>query len=448
MLVLLMSQLSYVFIRNIYLDQSKEQLMGLTKAISKQIDNSYLSMLDFGLPTQTTDNYFVDVIRKNLSDDTTNAAFLFNEDFIVYVHSNTNIKKGREETQLFLYRDEIFGITPGSGSVTLPFKGDDDQWYLLGFYRLNENFWLAVRESAQKLEKVEDFSKIFWLIGIGGTLITVLTGWFLARSITKPLDKLVSFSNQIGKSNFNISVPHKLKGEIKVLADAMEKMRGDLSMNQKEKENMLAQIAHEIRNPLGGIELLTNLTKEDLAKGKVKEEYLNKILSEINGLKSLISSYLNYSRPSHPSPSPTNISEVVDEVKNIFQIDMNKKNVKLKVNIELSKIWFDNSHLRQVIMNLLSNSLEAIHMNGEIIISSFTKENKNHISISDNGVGITGENMNHIFDPFYTTKKEGTGLGLAISKKLCAENNSQLLAESVNGKGTTFTIINGKINEA
>jgi len=120
----------------------------------------------------------------------------------------------------------------------------------------------------------------------------------------------------------------------------------------------------------------------------------------------------------------------------------------LKLNIELNKIWFDSSHLRQVIMNLLSNSLEAITVNGEIFICAFTKENKNYISISDNGVGITKENMNHIFDPFYTTKKDGTGLGLAICKKLCAENNSQLSVESKYGKGTTFTILNEKTDEA
>ncbi len=447
-LVLLMSRLSYVFIRNIYLDQTKDQIMNLTTAIYNQIDKPYLDMLELGMPTQTTENYFINVFRKNLNDDKTNAVFLFDQDFKVYVHSNKNIKKGREDTQLILYRDEIFGIKPGSSSVTLPFKGDDGRWYLLSFFRMNDNFWLAVRESAQRLEKVEDFSKIFWLIGIGGTIITILAGWFLARSITQPLDKLVSFSNQIGKGNFRTSVPEKLKGEIKILAGAMEKMRSDLSENQKEKENMLAQIAHEIRNPLGGIELLTNLTKEDLAEGKVKEEYLNKILSEINGLKSLISSYLNYSRPSASSPSLTNIPEVVDEVKNIFQNELKKKNVKLKLNIDLNQIWFDSSHLRQVIMNLLSNSIEAIDMNGEIYINSFNKENKHCISISDNGVGITKENMNHIFNPFYTTKKEGTGLGLAICKKLCAENNSQLLAESETGKETTFTILSEKSNEA
>lgn len=447
-LVILMSRLSYVFIRNIYLDQMKEQIENLTTAVANQIDSPYLQMLELGMPTKTTQDYFIDIFNKNLIDDTTNSAFLFNDEFKVYVHSNKKVKMRKEETQLFLYRNEIFGIEPGFSSVTLPFKGDDEQWYLLGFYRLNENFWLAIKESAQRLEKVEEFSKMFWYIGFVGTLLTLLTGWFLSVSITKPLDKLVNFSHQIGKGNFTDTVPQNLRGEIKVLADAMQKMSGDLSKNQVEKENMLAQIAHEIRNPLGGIELLTNLTKEDLHKGSIKEEYLDKILAEINGLKSLISSYLNYSRPTIASPALTDIAVVIEDVKNIFLKEVNEKNIKFISNLEIDEIWFDHNHLRQVLTNLIANSLNAIKMNGEISIKSYIKENKSYLSISDNGTGITQENLNHVFDPFYTTKKDGTGLGLSISQKLCIENNSQLIAESTTGKGTTFTIRKENTNEA
>jgi signal transduction histidine kinase len=447
-LVILMSRLSYVFIRNIYLAQMKEQVKNLTTAISKQINSTSLNMLEYGLPTKTTSGYFLELFKKNLSEDNTNSAFLFDDKFKVFIHSDQSVRPGKEETLLFLYRDEIFGIKPGFNSVTLPFKGDDGQWYLLGFYRLNKNFWVAIKESAQRLEKVEDFSKIFWFIGFGGTLLTIIMGWLLSRSITKPIDKLVSFSHQIGEGNFVDAVPKNLKGEIKVLSDAMQKMSSDLSKNQKEKENMLAQIAHEIRNPLGGIELLANLTKEDFHKGSIKEDYLNKILAEINGLKSLISSYLNYSRPTLASPTLTDIARIIEEVKDIFQKETNEKNVKFVLNLELYKIWFDHNHLRQILTNLISNSLEAIEMNGEIYIESYIKENKSYLSISDNGMGITQENLNHIFDPFYTTKKEGTGLGLSISQKLCLENQSQLFVESSKGKGTSFIVRKENTNEA
>ncbi|NWF89309.1 MAG: HAMP domain-containing histidine kinase [Ignavibacteriaceae bacterium] len=224
-------------------------------------------------------------------------------------------------------------------------------------------------------------------------------------------------------------------------------MKNDLSSNQKEKENMLAQIAHEIRNPLGGIELLTNLSKEDLAKGQVKEEYLNKILSEIHGLKSLITSFLNYSRPSPSVPSHTSIPQVINEVKNIFQNDMNRKNIQLKLEIETPSVWFDDNHLKQVIINLFSNAVEAANFNSEIAIKSFINNSCNYISISNSGIVIPQENIGKIFNPFFTTKKEGTGLGLAICKKLCSENNANLYVESSHEHGTKFTIVKEINNE-
>ena len=87
----------------------------------------------------------------------------------------------------------------------------------------------------------------FWLIGFAGVVITIFAGWFMANSIVKPLNKLVKLSSEIGKGNFDIDVPHAMHGEIKQLSDAMDKMKTDLALNQKERENLLAQIAHEIR---------------------------------------------------------------------------------------------------------------------------------------------------------------------------------------------------------
>lgn len=446
-LVFLLSQLSYLFIRSIYLEQIEEQAIRLAKSISKQIDNSYLNLLEIGFPTESMRKYLREILKNNLSDDSTISAFLFDSEFKIFVHSDDKIKSGKQNSQLFLFKKEIAEAGKYSAAVSMPFKGNDEQWYLFSFLKLEDNVWLAVRESARRLEKVDEFSRIFWFIGFGGVILSLFTGWFLARSITQPLDKLINFSNKIGKGDANASLPQNLKGEIKHLADAMEKMRSDLSVSQKEKENMLAQIAHEIRNPLGGIELLTNLTKEDLAKGQVKEDYLNKISAEINGLKSLISSYLNYSRPTNYQPSMVDILETAEAVKSIFYDELKNKNVKFNLKIDAPKIWFDGSHLKQIMINLCSNALDAVNYGGWISIHSFEKGNKLYIEFSDNGKGIPSSEIMHIFDPFFTTKKEGTGLGLAICKKLCLENNCQLNVESEAGNGAKFIIEKEKSNE-
>jgi two-component system, OmpR family, sensor histidine kinase BaeS len=89
------------------------------------------------------------------------------------------------------------------------------------------------------------------LIGLGGVILTILAGWFMANAIVKPLNKLIKFSTEIGKGNFNVDSPAAMHGEIKMLSEAMDKMKNELLLNHKERENLLAQIAHEIRNPLG-----------------------------------------------------------------------------------------------------------------------------------------------------------------------------------------------------
>jgi len=145
----------------------------------------------------------------------------------------------------------------------------------------------------------------------GGIALTIILGFLVAASITKQIDRLTKFSADIGNGDFNSPLPEKINGELKILSDAMDKMRTDILNNHKEKEEMLAQIAHEIRNPLGSIELMANLTKEDILADNNNPEYLNKILLEISDLKSLITAYLNYSRPYLAKPEKVDLNHLV-----------------------------------------------------------------------------------------------------------------------------------------
>ena len=231
-----------------------------------------------------------------------------------------------------------------------------------------------------------------------------------------------------------------MKGELKILSDAMILMRENIADNQKEKEKILAQIAHEIRNPLGGIELLNSLIYESVDNNSKNKEYSGKILKEIIGLKELITSYLNYSRPTPAIPEKIYIPELVDETLSYLQMDIRRLNISVKKNLHLENIIFDKIHFRNILLNLLKNSIESINENGEIIIYSCRDKNKQIISIADNGRGIQENILNKIFDPFFTTKNNGTGLGLAACKKFCEENSAELIAENIEN-GSVFKII-------
>jgi signal transduction histidine kinase len=440
MLVIVMALVSFYFVKDIYLGQLKENINQSSQLIGNKFEEKYLRLLKLGKPVESVQNYFIKIINDNLNPNYYSELFLFDKEFNVVVHSDYSSEVSSTINKLYINRKEILGLSINESVSSLPFKGNDGEWYLWGFYKIDDNFWFAIKANANKLATIDSLANLFWFIGAAGVLITIILGWFIARSITNPLNRLINYSAEIGKGNFNINSPDGMKGEIKNLSDALIKMKNDLMNNQKERENILAQIAHEIRNPLGGIELLTNLVMEDIAEGTQSENYLNKILNELTGLKSLITSFLNFSRPMPAAGEWVSIENLISDVAKIFETRLHQKNIQLSSNILCEKIWFDNLQLKQILINIISNSVESIIADGEIKINAASNNGNWVLSITDTGKGIAVDEYEEIFKPFFTTKKDGTGLGLPISKKLCYSNEADLIVKS-SSRGTTFSII-------
>jgi signal transduction histidine kinase len=439
-LVLFTARLSYVFISELYLNQLKDHVTLFSKSISSQIENRYLNTLSFGKLSQSSLSYFQSLLYKNVYDQRVYEAFIFDHEFNIIVHSDVKHELNVQDHRLLLNKTEIDALDIEGAVTSLPFKGNDDQWYMWGFVRLSTNHWLAIRESASRLEKVETFSQYFWIIGATSVVVIILLSIWIAGRIVKPINVLVNFSKSIGAGEFDTPKPGNIKGELNVLSESLHSMRNGLAKHHKEKEQMLAKIAHEIRNPLGGIELLSGLIKEDLLKENKSTEYIDIIQKEVLDLKELITAYLNYSKPLKPNASWCNLDNLFEETKYIFRYKAAEKKVDINVENKIEKVWFDKSHLRNVLVNLISNSYNAVDEKGLISISTKKNNGAVEISVQDNGKGIPVENVNEIFEPFFTTRAEGTGLGLAISKKYCEENNSELIYENLNSSITSFLI--------
>jgi len=439
-IVIVASRISYVFTKDLYLKQIKEQVNMVARLLGNQVDENYLRVLSLGPPVRSVQEKFISLIDKNEIKDLVEETFIFNDNYVVFVHSDSSKENMQVEQRLFINRNELSMLDIHESSTSLPFKGDDGIWYMWGFYNFNDHFYLAIRENTARLQKVEEFSLIFWYIGFGGVIATILLSWFIASRITRPIEKLVLFSLEIGKGKLNIEAPSGINGELKLLAEAMEVMKTGLSENQKEKEKMLAQIAHEIRNPLGSIEILSGLIKEDLLKKNIDYDYVDKILREVKELKETITSYLNLGRPAEPEPEWCSLQDIYEELSRVFERQCEIKNCKLDLNGNAEKVWFDKSHLKIILVNLVANSLEAINNSGRIKITSSVKNKNYSVSVEDNGNGIAEEIKLNIFNPFFTTKAGGTGLGLATCRKLCQENDAELFIEYSSESGTKFVL--------
>ena len=435
LLVGIMARISYVTSRQIYRQQIMEQTLLLTTLLAADIEIKYLDFIQSDKKNLAS-QYFTDLLSNRLQKMDLSNVFIFNRDLQIVIRTKPNISTSR----LQINRKEIGELKPGSSKASLPFKAEDGQWYLWAFYRLNDHWYLGVQESVNRLAHLDELSWIFFFIGIGGIAITVITAWLLAGSIARPINKLVEFSRRIGSGNFRDKAPSGIKGDLRTLQTALIKMRDDLNHQHKEKENLLAQIAHEIRNPLGSIELLAGLVFEDIKQDDPSKEYLNKILEEVRGLKSQITDYLEYSRPMSPEPEPIDLVQFCNNIQNTFEKKTRNKNIQLDFEISADTVYFDRQHLRQIFFNLITNSVEVLPKGGKIQINSINEANHIKISITDNGPGIAEKDMSKIFDPFFTTKKDGAGLGLSISRKLCRENRAELVVKNNRQRGCTFSI--------
>ncbi|TAK09909.1 GAF domain-containing sensor histidine kinase [bacterium] len=210
---------------------------------------------------------------------------------------------------------------------------------------------------------------------------------------------------------------------------------------------LTAGLAHEIRNPLVAIRTFTQLLPERYQEAEFRNSFQAVALKEVDRICSLINDLLNFARPSTPNVSAEDINEIVESIVRILETEAKEKEVQIyrRLATGLPKIFIDKEQIKQVSMNLILNALQSIEGRGVVEVSTrlFAKnhfEQYIQIGIRDSGVGIPERDVENIFTPFFTTKKDGSGLGLSISHQMVQEHGGYIVVESQVGRGTTFFI--------
>ena len=176
-LVILLSWIGYISIKQIYVNQLSDQTRLLIKLLAVQMDRKYLPYLNPDYPTNTANRFYQRFLASQTRRMHLENAFIFDDRYRLLSHSDSTALLGATDPRLELNRTEIQQLLPGESALSLPFKGRDGKWYMWGFHRLDNTHWLGVRENAQRLAEVERLPGTFWIIGIIGVIITVLAGW-------------------------------------------------------------------------------------------------------------------------------------------------------------------------------------------------------------------------------------------------------------------------------
>ncbi|KIC71171.1 two-component system sensor histidine kinase NtrB [Candidatus Protochlamydia amoebophila] len=211
----------------------------------------------------------------------------------------------------------------------------------------------------------------------------------------------------------------------------------------KELGEMAAHLAHEIRNPLGGIKGFATLLQQDLADRPELQQMAYHIIEGTDSLNHFVSNILTYTRPFQARFEHVNLKTYLEEIGLLLQADVSwNASFSFNLNTHLPDLVLsiDPPLLKSAILNLLVNAMQAMPQGGKITVSVEKMQDEVIIIISDTGIGISKENLNKIFSPFFTTKETGTGLGLAEVQKVIQAHQGTIEVKSEVGNGTSFTI--------
>jgi two-component system, NtrC family, sensor histidine kinase AtoS len=232
-------------------------------------------------------------------------------------------------------------------------------------------------------------------------------------------------------------------GQVKVFQDLtqLEALREQVRHQDRLAAigKMAATVAHEIRNPLGGIRGFAALLARDIAAGDPRARLVDRILVGVKQLDRVVSDLLEYTRPLELQMKPWPCAELVESAWGF--VDPAGKTIAFEPRMHGDLlVHADADKLRQVFLNLLINAVQSIPDEGKIIVTALTSEHGVTIGVADSGCGIAPDQIDHIFSPFFTTREKGTGLGLAIASKIVEGHGGRLTVHSTPGAGSTFEV--------
>lgn len=341
---------------------------------------------------------------------------------------------------------ELERVRRGQPAASVLFEGEDGRPYKTGYAPLLDEAdrvvgYAAVAATPDYTDAVDQLRKTMGGIALFGLVLLLLAATVSARRVSVPLSALSDAAEQIGEGRLDTEIPTGGPREAVVLGNTMRSMTLSLRARDEEMQMMLAGIAHEVRNPLGGIELFGGLLKEDLEPDDPRRKHVEKILRELGVLARVVNDFLDFARKRPHEPKETRIYDLLFETISLAEKDAGDGKVKIELEADKALTFpVDDDSLRRALLNLLKNGIQATPEGGRVRASAALEGDALALVVEDDGPGIPKEKREEIFTPFFTTKQKGTGLGLALVKKTVVAHGGTIEAGAAPGGGARFAI--------
>jgi signal transduction histidine kinase len=294
------------------------------------------------------------------------------------------------------------------------------------------------------------------LVAMGGILLASLVAFWTTARITRPVEALAAGARAVAAGDWHTQVDVRASGEIGALAAAFNQMTREL-LEQRDRlvqaervaawRELARRLAHELKNPLFPLQItVENLQRARAAHPEQFDEVFREstatLLAELGKLRGIVGRFSDFAKMPQPQLETVDLNNLVRDSLKLFEAQMQAAGVTLRLDLaaDLRAIQADPAQLGRALQNLVLNAIDAMPSGGALAIRTAAHEGGVRMEVSDTGQGLTEEECERLFTPYYTTKTHGTGLGLAIVQSVISDHGGKIAVRSEPGKGTTFVI--------
>jgi signal transduction histidine kinase len=430
-------------LRNILEHELGQKLQALALAVAVELEPEMLLSLSPGDEERRTYRSLHSRLQELTQALQVRRIFVFDPQGRSLVDSQPGTPIGRAYVRLQFDEQEVRDVFSGTPASSPLFRGSEGRLYKNGYAPVQVGgrviAGVGVEASATTLAAIQRVRKRLYVLGAAAVVAAVFLGIFFSQQITRPLARLKQSAENIAEGELHKPVPVSGSDEIGFLGKTMEEMRQAILQRDARQKAMLAGVAHEIRNPLGGIELFAGLLADELNDPEAKKQ-AEKIRHEVRQLNRIVQSFLEYARPPSPQRAACRVESIVGEAKIALATSTTDHQIAYRQSRPELTVLADPQQLRQMLVNLIKNALEMSPPGSAVLVEAFEVSGKIRISVVDDGPGIPGDVAERIFEPFFTTKETGTGLGLAIVKSLAEANGGKVWFEPNEPRGARFVL--------
>ncbi|MBS1118998.1 MAG: integral rane sensor signal transduction histidine kinase [Deltaproteobacteria bacterium] len=432
------------------------RLEAIAASASTQIRGKYLDLVQDGENKwQYRDPASGPVIGKleTFANATGAQLSLFDRKFDARGDSEGNVAIGTPDFRAKLDRNELARVFErGETASSVTFEGKEDgKIYKAGYAPVRASYddptiVLAIRAQAPAsyFARLADLRDRLFVWGAGLMAVSILAAVLSTLLITRNVRRLAAAAERIGAGELRERVQISSNDELGLLAQTMDRMRQQLADRDARTQQMLAGIAHEVRNPLAGMTLFASILRDELPEGDERRSHVDKIQRELGYLERVVNDFLEYARRPKPELALASVHELLAEVAQLASSDVVAIEVEPVTPPQL-EVRADRGQLRRAILNLANNAVQAAgaaghHGPGAVKLAARRRGDELHFEVWNRGKEISPESSGKLFEPFFTTREKGTGLGLAFVREIAVDHGGRVDIASANGE-TTFTLV-------